>query len=574
MGSVNLIVLAEPAGQILYGTGTGVDSSPDLTVDAAGLLLHSQTYNNNGVDGWSPTTVLGGLGPYDPTAGGMNVFGVSDGTVPALNLYLDISGVQGTKPALYMTTGECGTAGIPFPMFGIVADFNDNTGAPWASYLFTVVDHLFEGNRETVGFVGINTLVSGPTAVLHVVNALTQLSVAPKDYVVTKIEGRADQVANLMEMKLTGGSNVFTVSPTGLATFADDIVMADGQAFGPTTTTAQTALLRAYDVDGAAYLTFATLTNGNTPSFTLQAPAGGTLNLGTPTTVTLTNATGLPVSTGVSGLGANVATFLGTPSSANLIAAVSDETGTGALVFANTPSLVTPALGAATYTSLAGGVITLTSTSATAFESGPNGATNPTLRLVQNVASAVTGLSITGNASGSGVTLTALGGTNETIFITPKGTGKVIDSRTIGSAGSVTWYLENLSSGGAASFQLYNSGGEGLVAIIGSSAYGSTIAGITRNRLSVIRTDATNGLMLGTNTGAPLYFITNTAVVGSFLSGGGFTQVGYHEMTEMTAPAAPATNSARFFLEDNGAGKTRFMVQFATGVAQQLAIEA
>ena len=47
----------------------------------------------------------------------------------------------------------------------------------------------------------------------------------------------------------------------------------------------------------------------------------------------------------VTGLGTGVATFLGTPSSANLIAAVTDETGTGALVFATSPTLVTPALG-------------------------------------------------------------------------------------------------------------------------------------------------------------------------------------------------------------------------------------
>lgn len=55
--------------------------------------------------------------------------------------------------------------------------------------------------------------------------------------------------------------------------------------------------------------------------------------LGTPTSATLTNATGLPISTGVSGLGTNVATFLATPSSANLLAALTDETGTGSAVF-------------------------------------------------------------------------------------------------------------------------------------------------------------------------------------------------------------------------------------------------
>ena len=43
-------------------------------------------------------------------------------------------------------------------------------------------------------------------------------------------------------------------------------------------------------------------------------------------------------------LGANVSTFLGTPSSANLAAALTDETGTGAAVFATSPTVATPVL--------------------------------------------------------------------------------------------------------------------------------------------------------------------------------------------------------------------------------------
>jgi hypothetical protein len=67
--------------------------------------------------------------------------------------------------------------------------------------------------------------------------------------------------------------------------------------------------------------------------------------LGTPSSGTLTNATGLPIGTGVSGLGTGVATFLATPSSANLISAITDESGTGALLFANSPTMITPTLG-------------------------------------------------------------------------------------------------------------------------------------------------------------------------------------------------------------------------------------
>jgi hypothetical protein len=61
-------------------------------------------------------------------------------------------------------------------------------------------------------------------------------------------------------------------------------------------------------------------------------------SLGTTSSLTLTYATGLPISTGVSGLGTGVATFLSTPSSANLASAVTDETGSGPLVFATSPT--------------------------------------------------------------------------------------------------------------------------------------------------------------------------------------------------------------------------------------------
>jgi hypothetical protein len=71
---------------------------------------------------------------------------------------------------------------------------------------------------------------------------------------------------------------------------------------------------------------------------TFTVNAQGQLTLAANTTIT-------PAVGSITGLGAGVATWLATPSSANLLAAVTDETGTGSLVFATSPTLVTPILG-------------------------------------------------------------------------------------------------------------------------------------------------------------------------------------------------------------------------------------
>jgi len=76
---------------------------------------------------------------------------------------------------------------------------------------------------------------------------------------------------------------------------------------------------------------------------TLPIANGGTGTTSTTFANLTTNVTGtLPVAnggTGITSLGTGVATFLGTPSSANLAAAVTDETGSGSLVFATSPTL-------------------------------------------------------------------------------------------------------------------------------------------------------------------------------------------------------------------------------------------
>jgi hypothetical protein len=125
-------------------------------------------------------------------------------------------------------------------------------------------------------------------------------------------------------------------SATGLPISSGVSGLGTGVATFLATPSSANLLTAVTDETGSGSLVFAT-------SPTLVTP-----NLGTPTFATLTSATGLPISTGVSGLGTGVASFLATPSSANLATAVTDETGSGALVFANTPTLIAPLLGTPT----------------------------------------------------------------------------------------------------------------------------------------------------------------------------------------------------------------------------------
>ena len=69
------------------------------------------------------------------------------------------------------------------------------------------------------------------------------------------------------------------------------------------------------------------------------------------------------------------------------------------------------------------------------------------------------------------------------------------------------------------------------------------------------------------STNRSMAFVTSDVIRMTIDAGGSV------DIPEMTAPAAPAANTARLYVEDNGSGKTRLMVRFPSGAAQQIAIE-
>lgn len=231
-----------------------------------------------------------------------------------------------------------------------------------------------------------------------------------------------------------------------------------------------------------------------------NSPALTTPNLGTPTAVTLTNATGLPVATGISGLGTGVATALST------------NVGTAGAAVVNGGALGTPS---------SGNVANLTGTASININ-GTVGATTPS-----------TGAFTTLNTSGQ---ITRSGVLASSPAIAVSGTDTV--SQALLQVGT------NTADGGSVGSRLVliDAGTSGKRWDI-ASGY---VAGAFTIRNS---TDAVLPLTL-TNTG-----LNATAIGATTPSMGAFTTVSStleHTFTEQSAPSTPASNKVVLYAKSDG----------------------
>lgn len=178
------------------------------------------------------------------------------------------------------------------------------------------------------------------------------------------------------------------------------------------------------------------------------------------------------------------------------------------------------------------GALVITSNAAAALAAGPNGNTNPAFRVVCNVASAATGLSITGNAAGSGVTLSALSsGTDESILVAPKGAGifKVGIGPNASAQGNTLIYATNSGPTNIA-VRDSSSGAEGAFFAGGSNViFGS----VTNNDVLFNR----NGSTLLT-LGASSFTINTVASLAS-----------YEIFAGISAPAVSAAGTCRIYFD-------------------------
>ena len=216
--------------------------------------------------------------------------------------------------------------------------------------------------------------------------------------------------------------------------------------------------------------------------------------------------------TGISSFGTGIATFLGTPSSANLRSALTDETGTGSAVFATSPTLVTPILGTPTSA-------TLTNATGLPIATGVSG-------LGTGIATA---LAVNTGSAGAPVLFNGALGTPTSGTVTNlTGTASININGTVGATTATTGAFTTLTTsstvthnGGTANGVTYLNGSKVLTSGSALTFDGSTLGVLTSNALpfQVSSSNASTTLVQHTNSNASadlFYRFRQNAGAGNF----------------------------------------------------------